>query len=53
MNMNEEWWGINSLSDKNELGVEKRIPRKIYYELKALYTQDLLPKNVKEENLQE
>ncbi|MBN2190459.1 MAG: hypothetical protein JW728_04515 [Candidatus Aureabacteria bacterium] len=53
MNMNEEWWGINSLSDKNELGVEKRIPRKIYYEIKALYTQDLLPKNVKEENLQE
>jgi len=37
LNMNEEWWGIVSLSPEKEDGVNKRIPKKSYYELKKIW----------------
>lgn len=37
MNMNEEWWGIVSLSREIENGLNKRIPKKAYYTLKELW----------------
>jgi hypothetical protein len=37
MNMNEEWWGIVSLSLEKENGINKRIPKKAYYMLKELW----------------
>jgi len=35
-NMNEEWWGIVAL-EKRKVGLDKRIPRKAYYELQRLW----------------
>jgi len=35
-NMNEEWWGIVALQ-KQEHGLDKRIPRKAYYELQEIW----------------
>jgi len=38
LNMNEEWWGIVRISRrKGEKGINKRIPKKAYYVLKALW----------------
>lgn len=39
LNMNEEWWGIVSLIPKKEDGVNKRLPKKAYFELKELWEQ--------------
>lgn len=35
-NMNEEWWGIVALEKKEE-GLDKRIPREVYYELQKIW----------------
>ena len=37
MNINEEWWGIVALSPELEKGLNKRMPRKIYYELQKIW----------------
>ena len=37
MNMNEEWFGIVRLSEEKESGVDKRTPRKAYYEIRELW----------------
>jgi len=40
-NMNEEWWGIVGVDPgKKVKGMEKRIPKKAYYVLKALWTKE-------------
>jgi len=41
-NMNEEWWGIVGLDHKRKTagGIEKRIPKKAYYVLKSLWTEE-------------
>lgn len=36
-NMNEEWWGVVSISPEIKNGVNKRTPRKAYYTLKDLW----------------
>lgn len=38
-NMNEEWFGIISLSEELEGGINKRIPKKAYYTLKDYFSQ--------------
>ncbi|MCD6094078.1 MAG: hypothetical protein J7J51_04770 [Candidatus Omnitrophica bacterium] len=35
-NINEEWWGIVAL-EKQEGGLDKRVPRKVYYELQKMW----------------
>jgi hypothetical protein len=37
LNINEEWWGVVALSPELERGINKRIPRKIYYELQKMW----------------
>jgi len=37
LNMNEEWFGIVGISEEEESGVNKRIPRDAYYKLKELW----------------
>jgi len=37
MNMNEEWFGIISLSEEIENGINKRIPKKSYHDLKSFF----------------
>lgn len=37
MNMNEEWWGIVALSPELENGINKRIPREVYYDLQKIW----------------
>ena len=37
LNMNEEWWGIVSISPEIEDGINKRTPKKAYYILKELW----------------
>lgn len=37
MNMNEEWFGIVALSEAEENGLNKRIPRKAYYVLREFW----------------
>lgn len=37
MNVNEEWWGIVALSPELEKGINKRTPRKAYYELQRMW----------------
>jgi len=39
-NMNEEWFGIVSVSPELEDGINKRTPRKAYYVLKKLWTKE-------------
>jgi hypothetical protein len=37
-NMNEEWWGIvGILPETDEKGINKRVPKKAYYELQKLW----------------
>jgi hypothetical protein len=36
-NMNEEWFGIVSLSEEHEAGLNKRTPRKAYYVLREFW----------------
>lgn len=40
MNMNEEWWGIVSLGESKEYGVNKREPKQAYYELKKMWQEE-------------
>jgi len=40
MNINEEWWGIVALSPELDKGINKRIPRKVYYDLKKLWRKE-------------
>jgi hypothetical protein len=41
MNMNEEWWGIVSLSPElDQWGNNKRIPKKSYYALQEMWLKD-------------
>jgi hypothetical protein len=49
MNMNEEWFGIVSLSnDQEESGLDKRIPRKAYYVVRDFWKNPApKPKNKK------
>lgn len=42
LNMNEEWFGIVSLSEEMESGVNKRIPRKSYYVLRDFWKNPVL-----------
>ncbi len=44
-NMNEEWFGLCSLSQKTEQGIPVRLPRMSYYLLKQLWTLDLYTSN--------
>lgn len=37
MNVNEEWWGVIALSPELEGGINRRIPRKAYYDLQKLW----------------
>jgi len=39
LNMNEEWFGIVGLSkEKGENGLNKRVPKKVYYTLKEIFS---------------
>ncbi len=40
MNMSEEWFGVVRLSAEKENGIDKRVPRKVYYDLKEKWTTD-------------
>jgi len=49
-NMNEEWFGITAISQEQEFGIDKRIPRKAYYVLREFWknpTKNLKPKTKK------
>lgn len=37
LNVNEEWWGLLALSPELEQGINKRIPRQAYDELKRMW----------------
>jgi len=37
MNMNEEWFGVVRLSEEKENGIDKRVPRRAYYEIRELW----------------
>jgi hypothetical protein len=39
LNMNEEWFGIVSISPETESGVNKRLPKKSYYALKEYFSR--------------
>lgn len=39
MNINEEWWGIVGLSPELEKGINKRMPRKAYYDLQEIWRE--------------
>jgi len=43
LNMNEEWFGIVSLSEKIEKGINKRIPKKAYHGLKKFLLRPTCP----------
>ncbi|MBU3934304.1 MAG: hypothetical protein KKH11_06545 [Candidatus Omnitrophica bacterium] len=40
MNINEEWWGIVALSPELEKGINKRLPRKAYYKLQKMWSEE-------------
>ena len=46
-NMNEEWFGIAALSEEQEFGINKRIPRKAYYVLREFWKNPSLKPKVK------
>lgn len=46
-NMNEEWFGIVALSEEQESGLNKRIPRKSYYVLREFWKNPTLKKKAK------
>jgi hypothetical protein len=46
-NMNEEWFGIVSLSEEIEGGLNKRTPRKSYYVIREFWKNPVLKKKVK------
>lgn len=37
LNMNEEWFGIVSIRKEKEAGINKRVPKKAYYQLKDFF----------------
>jgi len=39
LNMNEEWFGIVSLDPKKKEGINKRIPKKAYYDLRTFFAK--------------
>ncbi len=39
LNMNEEWFGIISISPENKNGVNKRLPKKAYFALKEYFSR--------------
>ncbi len=41
-NMNEEWFGIVALSEEQEFGINKRIPRKSYYVIREFWKNSAL-----------
>jgi hypothetical protein len=45
--MNEEWFGIVSLSEEIEGGLNKRTPRKSYYVIREFWKNPVLKKKVK------
>ena len=47
MNMNEEWFGIVALSEEQEFGLNKRIPRKSYYVIREFWKNPLLKSKIK------
>jgi hypothetical protein len=47
MNMNEEWFGIVTLSEEIADGLNKRIPRKTYYVLREFWKNPALSKDKK------
>jgi beta-galactosidase len=44
-NMNEEWFGIVAVSEEEEGGINKRIPRKSYYVLREFWKKPVLNNN--------
>jgi hypothetical protein len=36
--MNEEWFGIVALSKEKEAGINKRIPKKAFYDLEKFFS---------------
>jgi hypothetical protein len=46
-NMNEEWFGIVALSEEQEFGINKRIPRKAYYVLREFWKNPVLKPKIK------
>jgi len=46
-NMNEEWFGIVALSQEQEFGIDKRIPRKAYYVIREFWKNPNLDKKNK------
>ncbi|MFH1622864.1 MAG: glycosidase, partial [Candidatus Omnitrophota bacterium] len=49
-NMNEEWFGLVSLSEDLENGLNKRIPRKSYYVIKEFWQNPNLKLNNNDKN---
>lgn len=49
-NMNEEWFGIVSIKEEMENGINKRVPRKAYYVLRELWKNPKLGQIVKIES---
>ncbi|RKY31915.1 MAG: hypothetical protein DRP68_04370 [Candidatus Omnitrophota bacterium] len=44
LNMNEEWFGIvKLLEEKDEKGLNRRVPKKVYYILKDIWTKPFYP----------
>jgi hypothetical protein len=46
-NMNEEWFGIVALSEEQEFGLNKRIPRKSYYVIREFWKNPLEKSKIK------
>ncbi|OGX43832.1 MAG: hypothetical protein A3G38_04130 [Omnitrophica WOR_2 bacterium RIFCSPLOWO2_12_FULL_51_8] len=46
-NMNEEWFGIVSLSPETENGLHKRVPRKAYYVIREFWKNPVLKSKIK------
>jgi hypothetical protein len=49
-NMNEEWFGIIGLSQEQENGLNKRIPRKSYYKIKDFWNNPDIQNKPKAQN---
>jgi hypothetical protein len=43
-NMNEEWFGLVALSEEQEAGLNKRIPRKAYYVVREFWRNPIIEK---------
>jgi len=47
MNMNEEWFGIVALDEQIENGLNKRVPRKAYYEIREFWKNPVTVKKAR------